>query len=1192
MFGSVACQSGASSPEVYTLTVIKVGTGDGTVSSSPSGLNCGEVCTASFQKGTIVTLTATPNGNSSFKTWSGDLAGTTNPQSLTMDGDKTVTVTFTRIAYIITGTVTVGGAGLEGVTMAGLPGSPVTDASGAYSAAVNSGSNITVSPTLYAYTFDPASNTYTNVTADMPAQDYEATLIQTSQRKSLIALYNSTNGDGWTNNFGWKASPLYPDGFAMPGTESTWYGLTVDSGTQTVTGIDFSSNNLVGTIPAELGNLTSLINLNLHGNPLTGSIAAEIGTLTALQYLYLNNCQLTGSIPAEIGNLTNLSLIDLGNNQLSGSIPAEIGNLTKLVKLFLNDNQLSGSIPAELGSLPNLGYLYLNTNQLSGSIPLELCSLSNLRQLFLYSNELSGSIPPELGNLINLTWIVLRYNQLSGEIPAELGNIANLQVLRLGDNQLSGEIPAELGHLTNLQSLRLAHNQLSGEIPDTLGNLTQLWEMLINSNQLTGPIPTSLANLTALTTTDFGYNALYTSDEALIAFLNTKDADWAATQTIAPTGITATSLDNAVIMVSWLPVTYTANTGYYRVLISEAPGGPYTLAGQTTNKATAAVNVTGLTPGTRYYFVVQTITNAHANNQNIVESAYSTEATAIAWLQLNVQITGTITLGGAPLSGVVMTGLTGSPVTNASGVYIGTEAAGWSGLVTPTLEGYSFDPLSRTYSHLTTNQTSQDYAAAVVVPTITVTSPNGGETLAVGSAHNVTWTQTGLTGSVTIDLYKGGVWLKTLGTAEGTAGSLSWLIGAGETIATDYTILVWQSGYSDDSDVNFALARSLVRVDFNKDGQEDILWRHYGMGGYNRAWFLGNLGQAGLPPAGVGPQMAMSSVAQLSGNRAIGKTNRSQQDMGMLSNRPKKSPLKGTQDVLGIMNRQAAHSAFIDDPRKAEGEMTEPSNITIADPRQVGLVQTTSSNALVTLASTPSYLGGGDLMPVGDLSWQIVGTGDFNNDTYVDILWRNGSTGSNVVWYLNGTQWTGSVELLRVSDLSWQIVGTGDFNKDGSVDILWRNGVSGSNVVWYMNGAEWIGSAVLLGVSDLNWQIVGTGDFNKDGNIDILWRYNGAGGYNVVWYMNNAIWTGSAELIPVADPTWQIMGTGDYNNDGNIDILWRYNGTGGYNYIWYLDGVTWIGGGDLLPVADLTWKIVSSKDLLSNETPRSILDRT
>ena len=360
---------------------------------------------------------------------------------------------------------------------------------------------------------------------------------------------------------------------------------------------------------------------------------------------------------------------------------------------------------------------------------------------------------------------------MSGEIPAELGNLANLDVLRLGENQLSGEIPAELGNLANLQSLRLAHNQLSGEIPDTLGNLTQLWELWLHSNQLTGPIPTSLANLTALTATHIGYNGLYTSDEALITFLNLKESDWAATQTIAPTGITATSLNNAVIMVSWLPVTYTADAGYYKVLISQTLGGPYTLAGQTADKATAAVNVTGLTPGTRYYFVVQTVTNAHADNQNIVESDDSTEASAVALLLAN--------------------------------------------------------------------QTAQDHAAAAVVPTITVTSPNGGETWAVGSAHAITWTQTDLTGTVTIDLYKGGMYRKNLGTADATAGSFSWLIGAGETIATDYTILVWQSGYSDDSDASFASVPA-VKVDFNKDGQEDILWRYYGSGGSNRVWFLGN----------------------------------------------------------------------------------------------------------------------------------------------------------------------------------------------------------------------------------------------------------------------------------------------------------------------------------------------------------------
>jgi len=55
----------------------------------------------------------------------------------------------------------------------------------------------------------------------------------------------------------------------------------------------------------------------------------------------------------------------------------------------------------------------------------------------------------------------------------------------------------------------------------------------------------------------------------------------------------------------------------------------------------------------------------------------------------------------------------------------------------------------------------------------------------------------------------------------------------------------------------------------------------------------------------------------------------------------------------------------------------------------------------------------------------------------------------------------------------------------------------------------------------------------------------------------------------------RVAGTGDFNNDTHVDILWRYNGAGGTNVIWYMDGVTWSESAELLPVADLNWRIVS-----------------
>ena len=110
--------------------------------------------------------------------------------------------------------------------------------------------------------------------------------------------------------------------------------------------------------------------LDLNWNELTGSIPPEIGNLTNLTYLSLSSIGFTGSIPPEIGNLTNLEYLNFNSNQLTGSIPPEIGNLTNLTYLYLYYNQLTGEIPESICNLvENNCVVYINNNQLCPPYP-------------------------------------------------------------------------------------------------------------------------------------------------------------------------------------------------------------------------------------------------------------------------------------------------------------------------------------------------------------------------------------------------------------------------------------------------------------------------------------------------------------------------------------------------------------------------------------------------------------------------------------------------------------------------------------------------------------------------------------------------------------------------------------------------------------------------------------------------------
>jgi len=468
------------------------------------------------------------------------------------------------------------------------------------------------------------------------ATNYVEAQVPQIERDALIALYNSTDGDNWTNNTDWLGAA---------GTECGWYGVFCQDGH--VQSLNLGSNQLTGSLPAELGDLTSLTTLWMYSNQLTGSIPPQIGNLTSLRDMQLNSNQLAGNLPSEMGNLSSLQDLRLFSNQLNGPIPPQFGDLSSLSTLSMSNNQLSGSIPAEIGDLSDLELLYLSNNQLSGSIPPQIGNLANLQDLRLSSNQLSGSIPPEIGDLGNLTTLQLDINGLHGAIPPEIGDLSSLHNLRLGSNELSGAIPPEIGDLSSLQSIDLSRNLLSGDTPTALGGLTGLTSMSLSynrlqgtippeignliglntlsleSNRLHGDIPGELANLAALNTNglDLRHNALYSDDPTLIAFLDSKQngGDWQQTQTVPPENVTVEWVGDHTVWLSWDTVTWTAPGGY-EALVAPSAGGPWVSAGRTASKTEIEMPVTALDPGVSYDLAVTTFTDPNGWNDNLVIS--------------------------------------------------------------------------------------------------------------------------------------------------------------------------------------------------------------------------------------------------------------------------------------------------------------------------------------------------------------------------------------------------------------------------------------------------------------------------------------------------------------------------------------------------------------------------------------------
>ncbi|MCZ6594046.1 MAG: leucine-rich repeat domain-containing protein [Bacteroidetes bacterium] len=190
-------------------------------------------------------------------------------------------------------------------------------------------------------------------------------LAQISEIESaaLVDLYTTTAGDNWNQK--WDLNQEV----------SNWPGVTVKNGH--VTEIRMLFNNLTGSLPASLSDLTKLKVLELSFNNLSGEIPFAIGALKNLEVLALNGNYLSGAIPNSICYLTNLKQLHLSSNKLSGDLPSEINRLTNLEVFNVFDNDLSGKIPLELASNRNLREFLVAENNFDNASEISTILLIN-----------------------------------------------------------------------------------------------------------------------------------------------------------------------------------------------------------------------------------------------------------------------------------------------------------------------------------------------------------------------------------------------------------------------------------------------------------------------------------------------------------------------------------------------------------------------------------------------------------------------------------------------------------------------------------------------------------------------------------------------------------------------------------------------------------------------------------------------
>lgn len=287
---------------------------------------------------------------------------------------------------------------------------------------------------------------------------------------ALRAFGESLSYRSWTKSTRWLTSASI----------CTWHGVTCTDGR--VTGISLQNNNLKGTFPASLGDLSRLAVLSVDG----ARPASYAGcTSTDLQY---------SALPPSFYTLAQLQVFTaedacLGGTLLDGAgYGAGVGSLTALTTFSIHQNRVTGPFPGGFNNARGMQVLKLDRNPINGSVPLFTGWGAALRTFDCNFCSLTGPFPAiDFSKLTGLTQMYWDGN-LFTSLPASLGDARALAGLSFDINSIRGAFPSGLCALKGLSDCRVG--------ADTDCSVYQACYPWVVANNATGnlyscPVPTS-----------------------------------------------------------------------------------------------------------------------------------------------------------------------------------------------------------------------------------------------------------------------------------------------------------------------------------------------------------------------------------------------------------------------------------------------------------------------------------------------------------------------------------------------------------------------------------------------------------------------------------------------------------------------------------------------------------------------------